>query len=189
MTMDSDVGVSSPQEEGPFSTNADSQLRASSEHMDPDENHPNGDEYKKQNRASRLEKLTTTHREKNLQILKIFNRDKELVNPSTEYSMGQLKLMLQQINSSVPNSGLTLENFRLLYPENSMCCGSLWNVKNAEKGAELPYNILVELFLARKPNSPEYFVTRIGDTKYIVYTAWIQDKYDLRKRRPQAHQL
>ena len=142
----------------------------------------------KMNKESRLEKPMPPTKEKNLRIQKIFSKDKELIHPSNEYLLGQLKQMLNQITSTFPNTGLTLENFKQVYPENSMCGGSMWCPKTADKGADLPYNVLVELFMASKPNSPEYFVTRIGDTKYIVYTAWIQDKYELKKKKT-SHQL
>lgn len=63
--------------------------------------------------------------------------------------------------------------------------GSMWKTKVPD----LPSNLVAELLTVTKPDSPEYFVTSIGDTRYVCYSSWINESFDLFKRRNQAHHL
>jgi len=49
--------------------------------------------------------------------------------------------------------------------------------------------MIAELFTFTKPNGPEYFVTCIGDMRYVCYTTHIDDSFELKKRRKDAHHL
>ena len=79
-----------------------------------------------------------------------------------------------------------------MYIDNTLSCkdwfdrgGSLW--KN--QLTDLPAKTIAELFSATKPTSPDYFVTSIGETRYICYSTLIEDSYELKKKKNQAHQL
>jgi len=53
----------------------------------------------------------------------------------------------------------------------------------------LPASLVAELFAVTKDSSPEFFVTTIGETRYVCYSTWIEDTYGLKFKRNQAQHL
>lgn len=91
--------------------------------------------------------------------------------------------LLAKVHEVSQNCGITAANFPQTYLENTTSCGSILK----SKVADLPAQLVAELFAVRKPSSPEYFVTQINDLRYICFSTWIDEIYEQSKKR--HHQL